>query len=193
MLTNTIVEICSTSLTTAPRRLHCATATRLRLGPQCPGLDGFLVIIVLFSRRIPPNISLRLLLRLNANIGSSSKVSANFSLVCNMCQLLSKTFLMLGKPLLYWVMNLILLSPFFSLYVRSCLRSILLTLAKCSSSIDFLYPLTRMVLSGKLVIVSILLMKSVVSLICDLISLTIFSRCISTKCEILAVNRLNLR
>ena len=49
---------------------------------------------------------------------------------------------------------------------------------------------TRMVFSGKSVIVSILLMKSVVSLICDLILLTIFSRCISTKCEILAVGKL---
>ena len=101
----------------------------LRHGSQCPGLDCFLVILLLFSRHIPPKISLRFLLRLNANIGLSSKVSANFSLVCNICQLLSKAFLMLGKPLLYLVMNFILLSAFFSLYARSCLRSILLTLA----------------------------------------------------------------
>ena len=97
----------------------------LRHGPQCLGLDGFLVIyFLLFSRRIPPKISLRFLLRLNVNIGLSSKVSANFSFVCNMCQLLSKTFRMFGNPLLYLVINLILFSPFFSFYVRSCLRSI---------------------------------------------------------------------
>ena len=52
---------------------------------------------------------------------------------------------------------------------------------------DFTSIVTRMVFFGKSVIVSILLMKSVVSLICDLFLLTIFSRCMSTKCEILAV------
>ena len=118
--------------------LHHMLPVWLRHGAQCP---GFLIIFMLFSSRIPPKISLKFMLRLNANISLSSKVSANFSLVCNKCQLLSKTFLMLGKPVLYLVLNLILLSPFFLLYVRSCLRSISLTLAKCSSSIDSLYPL----------------------------------------------------
>ena len=54
------------------------------------------------------------------NRNSFHFISSKVSLVCNKCQLLSKTFLMLGKPLLYLVMIsffLIVYQKLFAIYI----------------------------------------------------------------------------